>query len=231
MEHQIDIASENALIIYFGKDKGTVTNLSIAAQIQQVRATLQVHVGTALIDLIPSYASLLVIFDPFYTDHFALKKMIKDNLASLKTASTNTSQVISLPVYYGEEVGLDLLTIANQAGLSKQEVIDIHQKLEYRVFAIGFAPGFGYLGEVDKRIAAPRLTTPRAEVPKGAVGIADRQTAIYPAQSPGGWNIIGRCPITMFSPEKQPPMPFDVGDRVRFEAINKDEFIALGGEL
>ena len=98
------------------------------------------------------------------------------------------------------------------------------------MYAIGFAPGFAYLGEVDERIATPRLATPRQNVPAGAVGIADRQTAVYPAQSPGGWNLIGRCPLQMFAPHSAEPMPVRVGDRVRFEAIDRATYLKRGGE-
>ena len=121
--------------------------------------------------------------------------------------------------------------IAERGKISVDQVIEIHQQQEYRVYAIGFAPGFAYLGEVDERIAAPRLATPRMKVPRGAVAIADRQTAVYPAPSPGGWNLIGLCPTRMFDPEKQPSMPVQVGDRIQFKAIDREEFISLGGEL
>ena len=94
---------------------------------------------------------------------------------------------------------------------------------------MGFAPGFAYLGEIDSRIAAPRLSTPRSNVPSGAVAIADRQTAIYPAQSPGGWNLIGLCPSLMFDPNQTPSTLVEVGDRVSFKAIDRHEFIQLGG--
>jgi KipI family sensor histidine kinase inhibitor len=107
----------------------------------------------------------------------------------------------------------------------------LHQATEYQVYAIGFAPGFAYLGQVDERIAAPRLSTPRQKVPRGAVAIADRQTAVYPAPSPGGWNLIGLCPTAMFSPASEPIMPVTVGDRVRFEAIDKSRYLELGGKL
>ena len=117
------------------------------------------------------------------------------------------------------------------AGLTVEQVIAIHQSVEYRVYAIGFAPGFAYLGEVDERIASSRLATPRQKVPKGAVAIADRQTAVYPAISPGGWNLIGLCPTLMFDPSKEPSMPVKTGDRVVFEAISREEFIDLGGQL
>jgi KipI family sensor histidine kinase inhibitor len=115
--------------------------------------------------------------------------------------------------------------------LSVEQVIEIHQSIEYRVYAIGFAPGFAYLGEVDERIAAPRLATPRKKVPKGAVAIADRQTAVYPAQSPGGWNLIGLCPTDMFDPGAEEIMPVSVGDKVKFSAISRTDFLQLGGQL
>jgi KipI family sensor histidine kinase inhibitor len=121
--------------------------------------------------------------------------------------------------------------IAKRASLSIEEVIEIHQAQAYRVYAIGFAPGFAYLGEVDPRIAAPRLSTPRLKVPKGAVAIADRQTAVYPNVSPGGWNIIGLCPVDMFNPDAEPIMPVKVGDKVRFKPIAKETFLAMGGEI
>ncbi|MFB3059599.1 MAG: allophanate hydrolase subunit 1, partial [Gammaproteobacteria bacterium] len=136
-----------------------------------------------------------------------------------------------LPVYYSLESGPDLEIIAKRGKISVDDVIEIHLAGEYRVYAIGFAPGFAYLGEVDERIAAPRLATPRQKVPRGAVALADRQTAVYPAQSPGGWNLIGLCPTRMFDPEQQPSMPVQVGDRIRFEAIERDEYLSLGGNL
>jgi len=110
-------------------------------------------------------------------------------------------------------------------------VIDLHTGTDYRVYAIGFAPGFAYLGEVDERIAAPRLATPRARVARGSVGIAERQTAVYPSDSPGGWNLIGRCPVPLFDARAHPPMPVSVGDTVRFESVSRERFLALGGDL
>jgi KipI family sensor histidine kinase inhibitor len=111
------------------------------------------------------------------------------------------------------------------------DVIALHSSNEYRVYAIGFAPGFAYLGQVDERIAAPRLATPRQRVPRGSVAIADRQTAVYPAVSPGGWNLIGRCPTRMFDPKATPVMPVAVGDKVRFEPIGLERYLELGGVL
>lgn len=141
------------------------------------------------------------------------------------------SRFIVLPVYYDESVGLDLADMAKDKRMSTQDIIDIHSQQEYFVYAIGFAPGFPYMGEVDESIATPRLANPRAKVPKGSVGIADRQTAVYPRQSPGGWNIIGRTPIEMFDTSYEGFSYFRVGDKVKFMPISQDEFIKQGGEL
>lgn len=226
--HSISIAGENSLIVYFG-DKPSA---AIAAQVAQTADQLREAIGPVLIDLVPSYASLLVIYNPMQTDHHAVRAAIRIALSNLSADSSSAEgNLVSLPVYYSTESGPDLQTLADGVGLTTEQVIAIHQETEYRVYAIGFAPGFAYLGEVDPRIAAPRLATPRTRVPRGAVAIADRQTAVYPAQSPGGWNLIGLCPQRMFDPSATPSMPVQVGDRVRFKAIDRQTFLNLGGEL
>jgi KipI family sensor histidine kinase inhibitor len=173
----------------------------------------------------------LIIYDPLQTDHLSVSHRVRAALQSLQAADMDAGRTVILPVYYAPESGEDLEALAANAGLSIEEVIALHSGSEYRVYAIGFAPGFAYLGQVDERIAAPRLATPRQKVPRGAVAIADRQTAVYPATSPGGWNLIGRCPTRMFDPDASPTMPVNVGDRVRFEPINREQFLTLGGEL
>jgi KipI family sensor histidine kinase inhibitor len=173
----------------------------------------------------------LVIYNPLLLNHLDALKQVREALQNANDTQTQEGQVVTLPVYYSEQSGPDLAALAKRAELSVEQVIEIHQQQEYRVYAIGFAPGFAYLGEVDERIAAPRLQTPRQKVPVGAVGIADRQTAVYPAQSPGGWNLIGRCPQRMFDPAATPTMPVQVGDRVRFRAIDQQEYLTLGGDL
>jgi len=230
-EKTIAIAGENALIVYFADKPSATTSTEIANTAKK----LKTYLGATLIDLVPSYASLLVIFDPFKTDHPSVRRAIKTAIKDLNKITTaqetSSSSLITLPVYYSSESGPDLQRVADTAGLSVEEVIAIHQQTEYLVYAIGFAPGFAYLGEVDSRIATPRLATPRQQVPRGAVAIADRQAAVYPAQSPGGWNLIGLCPQLMFDPKSSPSMPVQVGDQVRFQSIDRATFIAMGGEL
>lgn len=224
---KIEIAGQNAFIVYFAKQASAAVSAQIQAAVANILATMQ----DSIIDLVPSYASLLVIFDLDRSDHFAVRQQLRNALTRLDSADSGAGELVTLPVYYGIEAGPDLEIIAARGKLSVDQVIEIHQQQEYRVYAIGFAPGFAYLGEVDERIAAPRLATPRQKVPRGAVAIADRQTAVYPAISPGGWNLIGLCPTRMFDPNRNPSMPVKVGDRIRFEAISREDFIARGGEL
>jgi KipI family sensor histidine kinase inhibitor len=186
--------------------------------------------GEDLIDLIPSYHSLLVIYNPLSIDYQKIEQEIRDTIGRWKANyQPQQSRIVELPVYYSPESGPDLQRIADHSGLSIDQVIELHQQTEYTVYAMGFAPGFAYLGEVDERIAMPRLATPRHNVPQGAVAIADRQTAIYPSQSPGGWNLVGLCPLSLFNADKRPHSPMQVGDKLRFKSIDRDEFIQLGG--
>ena len=224
---RIEVAGENALIVYFGEK----TDPRVSAQVQQAVTFLETELSGKLIDMVPSYASLLVIYDQLATDHLAVRSCINKVLGQLEDSDSSEGNLVILPAYYSTESGPDLEALAQRANLSIEEVINIHSEMEYRVYAIGFAPGFAYLGEVDERIAAPRLSTPRTKVPQGAIAIADRQTAVYPAVSPGGWNLIGLCPTRMFDPKATPSMPVQVGDRVRFNPISQEEFFAQGGEL
>ena len=235
---RIEVAGENSLIIYFGD----TTAPEISAQVQQASRALAEALGDRIIDQVTSYASLLLIFDPLRCDHLNVQAVIRQTLKSIgissaedadtnNTAASGASSCVELPVYYSEESGPELALISENSGLSIEEVIALHQSLTYRVYAIGFAPGFAFLGQVDERIATARLSTPRLKVPRGAVGIADRQTAIYPDVSPGGWNLIGLCPTRMFNPDATPTMPVSVGDEVRFKAISREEFFSLGGEI
>jgi KipI family sensor histidine kinase inhibitor len=220
-------AGEDALIVYLGEQASP----EISHRVQAACLAIEQSLGRDLVDLVPSYASVLVIFNPLRTDHLRVRQKVSNCLQIARGSQTAESRLVTLPCWYSTESGPDLEALANSAGLSTEGVIELHQAMEYQVYAIGFAPGFAYLGQVDKRIAAPRLSTPRQKVPRGAVAIADQQTAVYPAPSPGGWNLIGLCPTRMFDPGSTPTMPVNVGDRVRFEAIDKVTYLQLGGEL
>jgi KipI family sensor histidine kinase inhibitor len=226
---QLELAGENALILYL---PAAICGNNLS-QLQHVQQQVRLVLGEQLQELLPSYASLLIVLKPDHQGVLSIKTLLEQQLRLSSSVLEQTGKLVLLPVYY--HTGWDLNAVAARAGLSTAEVIELHQAIEYRVYAIGFAPGFAYLGELDERLATPRLSTPRAKVPKGAVAIADRQTAVYPAESPGGWNILGLCPTRLFNPERartsDDMMPFAVGDRVRFQAISQSEFLALGGQL
>ena len=224
---RVEVAGQDALIVYFAEQ----ASVAVSAQIQRALVNINSQMADIVIDLVPSYASLLVIFNIDQCDHFKARRRLREALEDIDATESVDGELVTLPVYYSIESGPELELIAERGKLSVDEVIEIHSQGEYRVYAIGFAPGFAFLGEVDERIAAPRLSTPRQKVPRGSVAIADRQTAVYPAQSPGGWNLIGLCPTRMFDPDKMPSMPVQVGDRIRFEAIERDEYLSLGGNL
>ena len=214
-------------MLYLGERASDASLALVQAALERITTAL----GEDLIDLVPSYASILILYNPLRSTHTNIVRRVREALHDLPAQATAVGRTVVLPVYYAPEAGADLEALAARAGLSVPEVIELHTGTEYRVYAIGFAPGFAYLGEVDERIATPRLATPRARVPRGSVAIAERQTAVYPAESPGGWNLIGRCPVSMFNPQSQPCMPVAVGDSVRFSAIGRARFLALGGEL
>ncbi|UTA47833.1 5-oxoprolinase subunit PxpB [Simiduia sp. 21SJ11W-1] len=225
----IETAGANAMIAYFGAPDAGIDDQAASA-VAACASALRAAAPCWLVDMVPSYGSLLVTYNPLEADPLTVRATLK-RCAQGEATAGRVSQLVRLPVYYAPEAGPDLEALAERAKLSVAEVVSIHTETLYRVYAIGFAPGFAYLGEVDERIAAPRLATPRTKVPKGAVAIADRQTAVYPAPSPGGWNLIGRCPTPMFDPKAEPTMPVQSGDQVQFYAISREEYLALGGSL
>jgi len=169
-------------------------------------------------DVIPTYRTVAVHFDPLIAD----VEMIRASLGRAADTAPGAQQgsLVEIPVAYGGENGPDLQDVAGFAKLSPQTVIERHCAPEYRVFMLGFLPGFAYMGTVDESIAAPRKATPRTQIPAGSVGIAGRQTGIYPRQSPGGWQVIGRTTVRVFDPAREPPSLFAPGDRVKFVAVS-----------
>lgn len=178
-------------------------------------------------ELVPTYRSLLVRYDPLKTSYEQLAFHIKDLEKAVKDyGEKGVSRKTIVPVVYGGEYGPDLGHIAQLHGLSEEQVISLHSREEYRVYMIGFVAGFPYLGEAPEEIATPRLLTPRLKVPAGSVGIAERQTGIYPREAPGGWQIVGRTSLKLFDPRHEPPALLKPGDRVRFRPISEDEYSA-----
>jgi KipI family sensor histidine kinase inhibitor len=186
--------------------------------------------GAALVDLVPSYTTLMVHYDLTALSPAQARELIDQALTDLQPHAQDSGQCHVLPVWYDLSVGPELSLLSQRSGLAVDEVIRRHSAHEYQVFALGFAPGFAFMGLVDEILATPRLNTPRKRVAAGSVGIAERQTAAYPVVSPGGWNLIGRTPAKLFDRERDGYSLMQPGDTVRFEAVDHAEFIKLGGD-
>ncbi|MBR9870450.1 MAG: 5-oxoprolinase subunit PxpB [Gammaproteobacteria bacterium] len=229
MRWQCQVTGIDTLTLYFG-DR---IDIALTEKIRVASEALSSKLGPRLVDLVPSYTSLLLRYDLLNDDYSSLLADVKSTLDDLPehAAEQKDAGIIDIPVFYHPSVGPDLEAIAARSALSVKQVIQRHSNQLYHVFAIGFAPGFAYLGEVPQELETPRLATPRANVPAGSLGIADRQTAIYPMASPGGWNLIGRTPISLFDARREQPSLLSAGQHVRFRAISRDEFLALGGQI
>ncbi|HLT14111.1 MAG TPA: 5-oxoprolinase subunit PxpB [Marinobacter sp.] len=228
MQWHYQVTGLDTITLHFG-DR---IDVAVTASVRQAAAALSMRLGDRLIDTVPSYTTLMLRYDLLADDLASLIHDVNIILSELpeRSHTTNDAEIIDIPVYYHPSVGPDLEVIAARASLTIEQVIQRHSSQLYHVFAIGFAPGFAYLGEVPHELATPRLATPRAKVPAGSLGIADRQTAIYPLTSPGGWNLIGRTPLTLFDPGRPSPSLLEAGQRVRFRAIDLAEYLALGGQ-
>lgn len=187
--------------------------------------------GEALIDLVPSYTTLLVVFDPLRVSPSQAREMICQILADLEPEdSSGAGQIHELETWYHASVGPELSRVAEHAGMEISDVIEVHSQQVYRVFALGFAPGFAFMGLVDPRLECARLDTPRRRVPPGSVALAGRQTAAYPTGTPGGWNLLGRTSARLFDREREGFSLLRVGDQVRFVPVSRDEFERKGGD-
>lgn len=186
--------------------------------------------GAALVDLVPSYTTLMVHYDLIALSPAQARELIDHALTDLQPQAQGSGQCHVLPVWYDLSVGPELTLLSQRSGLAVDDVIRLHSAHEYQVFALGFAPGFAFMGLVDEVLASPRLSTPRKRVAAGSVGIAERQTAAYPVVSPGGWNLIGRTPAKLFDRARDGYSLMQPGDTVRFEVVSRVEFINLGGD-
>jgi len=221
--HRIVAAGDSVLIVEFEE--------RIDPEINAHAIAVAAAIGAACIpgvrDIVPTYRSVAVYFDPRRTDYDRLYDRIAAEAASETPAATRMPQPIRIPVLYGGDVGPDLPVVAAFARLPEEEVVHIHTSTIYRVFMLGFVAGFAYMGVVDARIAMPRQTTPRLRVPVGTVGIAGVQTGIYPAETPGGWQLIGRTPVKPFDTSRPEPFLLKAGDAVQFFAIEPRDFDRL----
>ena len=171
-----------------------------------------------VVEVVPGMNNLTLVFDPLQAGQADLERQLKDAWDAVSLVDVGTAE-IEIPVHYGGTDGPDLTSLAKQIGLSIDELVKRHTQAEYIVFFLGFQPGFAYLGGLDPSLHAPRRAEPRVEVPAGSVGIGGEQTGIYPAVSPGGWQLLGRTDLKLFDPARNPPTLMQPGDRVRFTAL------------
>lgn len=223
----IQVASADSLIIYFGDVISKETN----QKVKDAYLHLKNLNNDAFTELIPSYTSIFITYDIFKYDFNSIKTYLEKELSKDISKVQDESEILTIDVYYGEEVGLDLQRIANLHNISIKEVIELHTSKTYDVYTIGFLPGFAYLGKVDKKIQTPRLESPRKKIEKNSVALADAQTAIYPLDSPGGWNIIGKTTFNLFDKSHKDLTPININTKIRFNPISKEEFEAKGGEI
>lgn len=211
-EPRLLLAGDAAILIEFADEIDGDVNDRVHALAQFLRDQPRPEIS----DLIPAYSSLLVCYDPAQIQYPAMCDFLRSRLRSPNVLARSAPRLIEIPVAYGGECGPDLAFIAQRSGLTEAQVVELHSSVTYRVYFVGFAPGFAYLGSVPPQIAAPRLATPRTRVPAGSLGIAGRQTGIYPMETPGGWRLIGRTASKLFDPNDDPPTLLRPSDRVRF---------------
>jgi inhibitor of KinA len=215
--------SDSALTVEFGQK----ISLDLNEQAIQLAANLERSRFPGFVEAVPAYSTTTIFYEidsvraafPEYETAFeAVRSLVESFAANCSEPSRNEFREMEIPVDFGGE---DLNVVAEFSGLSTSRVVEIFLSRQYRVYMLGFLPGFAYMGEVDERIAVPRRATPRTKVPKGSVGIAGKQTGIYPFESPGGWQIIGHTSIEMFAPDREQPCLLRPGDIVRFKAIDE----------
>lgn len=215
-----------AVTVEFGRDIDPAVNARVIAFAGTVRA----HNWAGVVDIVPAYRSVTIHVDPLRMDVTTLSDRLLRISHTVALHAAAPGRHHTIPVLYGGEWGPDLEEVAAFAGMSAADAVRLHSSVRYRVYMLGFSPGFPYLGPVPEPLAMPRLATPRTAVPAGSVGIAGRQTGIYPTSTPGGWRLIGRTPLALYRPASSAPFPLSPGDVVRFEPIGPQEFDRLRRE-
>ncbi|MFC5591967.1 5-oxoprolinase subunit PxpB [Sporosarcina soli] len=222
---------DSALMVHLGEGMDP----SIHAKVKNLSALLQAQPFEGFIETVPAYNNITIHYNPYTV---RLAQFGEEGLTSFQKVSAYMDSLIqqvggeqsfedrtiTIPVYYGDEFGPDLAYVAESNGLSIEEVIRIHSENEYLVYMIGFAPGFPFMGGMNEAIATPRRETPRLSIPSGSVGIAGKQTGVYPMETPGGWQIIGRTPKKLFLPDLSPPSLLRSGDKIKFVPITIEEY-------
>ena len=216
---RIEPLGDCAVQVVLGDAPGEPARRRVAAAARRVAGL------PGLIECVPGFTTLTIHYDPLQFG--SLESSLAHALADLDESAGDDGRLVEIPVCYGGELGPDLESVASLHGLAADEVVALHAAGDYRVHLVGFVPGFPYLGGLDAKLATPRRDSPRTAVPAGSVGIGGAQTGIYPVESPGGWQLIGRTPLRLFDARRDPPALLRAGDRIRFVAVDAETFRRL----
>lgn len=227
MQFDISPVGDQNLLIQFGDAIDEEINRAVTHFARRIRE----QDNPAILDMIPTYSALLITYDPAKMSYNDMVLFLQHNHVETDDANAETTKTYHIPVCYGGEHGPDLPYIAAHAGLSVEEVIERHSGRDYRIYMIGFMPGFAYLGGLDEAIHTPRLEKPRLEIPGGSVGIGGASTGIYPLASPGGWQLMGRTPVKPYDPKRDPAILYEAGDFIRFVPIDEAEYKRIEAEV
>ena len=218
------LTGDTSVCVEFGNEISEAIN----AKIRAYNIALQDSKIPGIVETVPTYRSLMIHYDPEVILCAPLMEELRGLLGKLDQIRIPPSEVIEIPVLYGgEEMGPDLAFVAEHAGKTQEEVIQIHTSTEYLIYMLGFTPGFTYLGGMSEEIAAPRLKQPRVKIPAGSVGIAGSQTGVYPIDSPGGWQLIGRTPLKLYDSEREKPVLLESGQYIKFRPVTEEEYKAI----
>jgi len=220
------LTGDTSVTLSFGEEISTEINRTIRA----FGYALSVRGIAGIVETVPTYRSVTIHYKPEIIRHDALVEALASIVDGLGAVALPASSVLEIPVLYGGEMGPDLNFVAAHTGLLPDEVVNTHTSAPYLIYMLGFTPGFTYLGGMSKQIATPRLKTPRVRIPAGSVGIAGEQTGVYPIESPGGWQLIGRTPVKMYDPHRATPILPVAGDYIRFVSITEAEFTRIEAE-
>lgn len=223
---RIRVVGDRGLLVEYGDKIDPVVNKKVIS----IAIGMEHDAPAGVIEIIPSYRSLLFVYDPSLTTASVLQESLSSLEKHLPEIEIPPPQTVGIPVCYGGEFGPDIQFVAENNGLTVDAAIRLHSEPEYQIFMIGFTPGFPYLGGLPKELHTPRHKTPRTQVLAGSVGIANGQTGIYPVTSPGGWQLIGRTPLKLFDLERPDPFLYQAGDRIRFKPISPEEYRRLAGK-
>lgn len=216
-------AGDRALTVEYGNE----ISEDISNKVRAMMVALELNKIEGVIEIVPTYRSLMIHYNPLDIEYDNLVRQLRLLEGKLNDISMPEPEVIEIPTLYGGEYGPDIENVAHHNGITVEEVIKIHSSKEYLIYMLGFTPGFPYLGGMDEEIATPRLKVPRTKISQGSVGIAASQTGIYPIDSPGGWQLIGKTPLKLYDPNREVPILLKAGNYIKFMPISKEQYKSI----